>query len=156
MSPAPIMPRAGSMARKRTGVDMTPIITDRTTVWDASLSALCFSPLPRYLAMDVAAPMPRPVPSPETIQYMGDMVETAELASAPSPEHQDVSAKRLIWTTRYDTMSGRSIERMAPFGSPSILSRSLLSPAMQVWTSCGVYTVCPDGARKRRRKVQSR
>ena len=68
MSCAPIIERAGSTARSRTGVLMMPMITDSTTVWDASLSALCFSPLPRYLAMAVAAPIPSPVPSPETIQ----------------------------------------------------------------------------------------
>ena len=77
-----------------------PMTTDRMIVCVTSLSALCFSPLPRYLAIDVAAPIPSPVPRPDTIQYMGDMVDTAELASAPSPEHHEVSAKRLIWTTR--------------------------------------------------------
>ena len=68
MSCAPIIDMAGSTIRSRIGVVATPSVTDSTTVWEASLSALCFSPLPRYLAMAVAAPIPSPVPSPETIQ----------------------------------------------------------------------------------------
>lgn len=51
---------------------------------------------------------------------------TAELASDPSPEHQEVSTNRLICTMRYETINGRVMDRMAFLGSPNMDSRSFV------------------------------
>ncbi len=44
----------------------------------------------------VDAPTPIPAPKPDMIQYRGEIVVIPAVASAPNPEHQEVSAKELI------------------------------------------------------------
>ena len=82
---------------------------------------LCLRPLDD---MTADAPIPIPAPMPLSIQYTGQIVATAELASTPSPEHHEASAKLLIWTTAYETARGMDIASRAFLGSPSIVSRS--------------------------------
>ncbi len=99
----------------------------------AALSAPFLSPLPSLPDMTADAPTPIPAPNPFSIQYIGQIVATAELASTPSPEHQEASAKLLIWTTAYETARGTDIASRALLGSPSIVSRSFSAVALICW-----------------------
>ncbi|MDC7950695.1 hypothetical protein PAA26_01125 [Methanomassiliicoccaceae archaeon COG_1] len=59
-----------------------------------------------------------------TIQYMGDITDTAVISLSPRPDVQNVSTKEFSWITRYEKNRAYARERIAILGSPSILSSS--------------------------------